>query len=90
LNISARTLDEISSGFSLFPILRSVFPFVPLNAIENINLYSKSHYAAPIAEPLWPFHACSGMQYAASCIKDESPYSAEISRVAMEAEGGLS
>jgi hypothetical protein len=53
---------------------------MPLNAIENINLNSKSHYAVPIAEPLWPFHACSGMQYAGSLIKDENPYSAEISR----------
>jgi hypothetical protein len=31
-----------------------------------------------------------GMQYADSWIKDENPYSAEISRIAMEAAGGVS
>jgi hypothetical protein len=29
------------------------------------------------------------MQYADSMIKDEDPYSAETSRIAMEAEGGV-
>jgi hypothetical protein len=33
---------------------------------------------------------CSGMQYAGSMIKDVNPYAAEISRIAMEAEGGVS